>query len=303
MEENLEKWQEKIKYEYFQEDQRAAYSRLTQEQKDRMWSFKSGDTPNTKAMINYLLAPEEDRALFDSGKMNEFEQSNFLKIGSSRVMRIFSDGYVKFKQLMTMTSIGIPVALVIALGCVGIGIYCETYMKNKEIMEAINKDDGKATAHFGFNPEMVGKIDNHAEMIGVTQNLLENTKTLEQYKSFVSAVIDPNTIQCETIGNLDESFMSSKTHLPIEPRCKKDNGNVWLESYVASGPGEVKPVFGVFHQGKDGKWQYSNFDLKDFGLDTAKLDGVQTLDENKVPSAFTHAFPEMQEQKKNEETK
>jgi len=300
----LEKWQEKLLFEYFKDDSKAAYDRLTQEQKNTMWSFQSGGKPNKTAMINYVLAPEHDRALFDSKKMSDTGKKEFLRIGSSRVMKIFSDGYVKFKQMMAFTGIGIPVALTCAFLSIGVGIYCETYQKNKEILQvsADAKDSvgEKAQPHFGFNPEMVGKLDNHAEMIGVTQNIIDSTKTVAQYKTFVSTVVDPKSMQCEVIGSLEESFMDSKTHLPTEPRCKKDGENVWVESYVSPTSGSVKPVFGVFHQGEDGKWQYSDFDLKDFGLDTAKIDGVQTLDEKKVPEAFIHAFPEMNQLSKAE---
>lgn len=303
--------QDKFLQETLKPHQLAAYNRLTIKEKDKFWSLNG-----LTAKESFLGAPFEDRRAFMNGEMEPDEVEEFLKVGGSLKMRTIGPGHVRTERI---TAMSIPkekdqdglvqekrfsprkVLIGLFLFCLCMDLYCTTFNKANELQLLYVKNNQTKDSHPGFNKHEVGKLNNGSELIGVNQRIIESTKTIEQYQTFVSTVVDPKSIQCEQIGSLEESFMNSKTHLADVPRCKSDGDAFWLESYVATGPGAVKPIFGVFHKGQDKKWQYENFSLKDFGIDTAELDGFPSISEKDVPEAFAHAFPEAGENKEQNE--
>ncbi len=304
----LSQEQEKFLKETLKPHQLSAYNRLGNKEKEKFWTLKG-----LTAKESFLGAPEEDRRAFMKGEMDPDEVESFLAEGGSLKMRTIGPGHVRFEQINALTipkekdadgvvkeKRGSLRRILIALFfiCLSFDIYCNTFNKAQQLQLLYAnsvKSDGKVASHPGFNSHEVGKLDNDTELIGVNQRILETTKTVDQYKTFITAVIDPKTMQCDVMNSLEESFMNSKTHVADIPRCKVDGENVWVGTYVATGS-TVQPIFGVFHKGNDKKWQYENFSLKDFGLNTVEMDDFPTLTEKNVPQAFAHAFPEAGEE-------
>lgn len=273
---------------YLREIQRQKFLSLSKEQQQNFWS-KS----DTIARINYLEASDYDRKLRDT-KLNEKGQEKAQKVfdlfGGSISLKIKSVStqiHKIFKSLISYRSKLVFLGFILFYANFYYSSVVKSLNTNFPQKHAIehNLDDV-------ISIKFAAALDNNGEVLDVTPRLMENVKSVGQYQAFIqSNIANPKAIVCDHFESLTESFLDSKTHSPATPRCKINDSEVWVASYVATGPAAVQPIFGVYHQ-HNGSWTYENFDLSDYNFKSILLPNTITTNEKKVYQPFINAFPE-----------